>query len=131
MGRSYGLSAHTRPLAGRRHVLLHINVLELKAVLLAIRAILPHLTGHVVAVRSDNTTAVSYINKQGGTVSRTLCKLALDIWTLCIQRNIFLVATHVPGVQNVLADALSRDHITTHEWSIKLKYLHPIFRAWG
>lgn len=57
---------------------LHINVLELKAVLLAVRAFLPHLTGHVVAIRSDNTTAISYINKQGGTMSRTLCKLALE-----------------------------------------------------
>lgn len=79
--------------------LLHISVLELKAILLTIHAFLPHLSGHVVAIRSDdNTTAVSYVNKKGGTVSRSLCKLAIDIWTLCIENKFFLVATHVPGV---------------------------------
>lgn len=93
---------------------LHISVLELKAVFHAVRAFLPHLTGQVVAVRSDNTTAVSYINRQGGTVSRTLCYLALELWILCIHHDIYLVATHVPGEQNSLADSLSTDHFSVH-----------------
>lgn len=94
----------------------HINFLELKAIFLALRAFLPHLIGQTVVVRSDNTTAVSYINKQGGTASCTLCKMAITLWDLCIQCNIFIIVTRVPGMDNVLADSLSREHSEIHEW---------------
>ncbi|PIK49916.1 hypothetical protein BSL78_13238 [Apostichopus japonicus] len=48
---------------------LHINILETEAVLRAVRHWATHLTGHTVTVRSDNTTTVAYINRQGGTRS--------------------------------------------------------------
>ena len=45
---------------------LHINVLELKAVFLAIRSFQSHLLNKRVLGASDNVTVVSYLNKQGG-----------------------------------------------------------------
>ncbi|XDV30682.1 hypothetical protein PO909_033538 [Leuciscus waleckii] len=45
---------------------LHINCQEMLAVLLAFKTFLPHLAGHHVLVRMDNTTVVSYINRQNG-----------------------------------------------------------------
>ena len=47
---------------------LHINCLELKVVL-ALRHWVSVLWGHQVLIATDNTTVVSYINKQGGTHS--------------------------------------------------------------
>lgn len=109
----------------------HINKLELLTVLLAIRSFAPVLQGHSVAVLSDNTTAVSYINRQGGTVSRSLCKLALRLWDFCLANDIFPATTHVPGDNNTLADALSRDLSSCHEWELNDQYLTPIFHTWG
>lgn len=68
--------------------ILHINVLELKTILLELRTFIIHIQGQVVAICTDNTMAMSYVNRQGGTISRTLCHLVLQIWELCIQHNI-------------------------------------------
>ena len=46
----------------------HINTLELKAIWLALREVLPLVRGKTVAVFSDNTTALSYILKRGNQV---------------------------------------------------------------
>ena len=48
---------------------LHINVLELKAVLLGLKGLQEHLQGQRVLICSDNSTVVSYLNKEGGTHS--------------------------------------------------------------
>ena len=45
---------------------LHIKPLELKAVILSINHWISVLWGHQLMVAKDNTTAVAYINKQGG-----------------------------------------------------------------
>ena len=44
---------------------LHINVLELLTVLLALRHFLSMLSRQHVLVRSDNTSAIAYINRRG------------------------------------------------------------------
>lgn len=46
---------------------LHINCLELMAVWLALRHILSLLKGHHVLVKTNNTTVVVFVNKQGNT----------------------------------------------------------------
>jgi len=46
---------------------LHINVLELKAVDLALQALLPVCRNKVIQVQADNTTAVAYLKRGGGT----------------------------------------------------------------
>ena len=48
---------------------LHINVLELKAVSLALRSFKDQCQYQTVLVATDNSTVVAYINKQGGTHS--------------------------------------------------------------
>ena len=49
---------------------LHINVLELKAVSLALRSFKDQCQNQTVLVATDNSTVVTYINKQGGTHQR-------------------------------------------------------------
>lgn len=109
----------------------HINKLELMVFLLALRSFVTLLQGQVVAIMSDNTTAVAYINSQGGTVSRSLCKLALQLWDFCLANNIVPTATHVPGIENSLADVLSHNLTTCHKWELNDSYLTPIFHCWG
>lgn len=111
----------------------HINFLELKAVLLALQSFQPMLQGSTVTILSDNSTAVAYINKQGGMVSRSLCKLAIHLWDFCLASWIFPMATHVLGVNNSLADTLSRQTSVCHEWELNPKYFHlrQVFQCWG
>ena len=47
----------------------HISVLELKAILLALAAFLPKLSGQRVVLMSDNASVVTYLGRQGGTAS--------------------------------------------------------------
>ena len=51
----------------------HINCLELLAVELTLWAFSSCLWGSIVLVRSDNMTACTQINKQGGTHAPDLC----------------------------------------------------------
>ena len=63
--------------------LLHINLLEMKALFLGLQAFQEVLAGHHVTAMCDNSTVVAYVNKQGGTVSRSLCLLTSRLlrWT--------------------------------------------------
>ena len=104
---------------------LHINELELKAIELGIRSFLPQLTDKVLLLRVDNTTAVAYVNYQGGTRSARLSAVAQTIWDLALANGMYIEAMHIPGVENVEADAASRAGPSPHEWR-----LNPtIFRA--
>ena len=85
-----------------------INRRALLAVLFAIRRFLPSLRGRVVAVFSDNTTALEYLKKQVGTRSSTLNAVAQAILRLCEASHIQLLPQFIPGRLNVLADSLSR-----------------------
>ena len=59
---------------------LHINYLELKAVFLALKEFQYLCTDKIVLVATDNTTVVSYINKEGGMRSGLLCALLYRIF---------------------------------------------------
>ena len=76
----------------------------------------------------DNTTAVAYVNKKGGTHSKSLCNQALELWAFLIQRGIQLTATHIPGVLNVGADKASREFNPRTEWTLDKQIFHQIIQ---
>ena len=71
---------------------LHINILELKAVSLALRSFKDRCQNQTVLVATDNSTVVAYINKQGGTHSAEMCALLWEIMTWCHHYHITLKA---------------------------------------
>ena len=97
---------------------IHINVLELKAVLLSLQTFLSHVTSSHIKIKSDNSTAVSYINNLGGVKSITCHKIAREIWIWAISRNNHISAEHLPGVENVVADKASRVFDENTEWQL-------------
>ena len=112
--------------------MLHINALELKAIKLALHSYLPlNEDAKHIRIKSDNTTAISYINKKGGTHNMTLNDMAVDIWEYCIDMGMHISAAHIPGVHNVLADTASREFIDSAEWAIPHKYFNKITRRFG
>ena len=81
---------------------------------------------------SDNTTVVSYINKQGGTVSSSLCSLVRQILTWAELNSVCLVGRYVPGHRNILADQLSRrGQVVSTEWTLHSRILQAVFEVWG
>ena len=110
---------------------LHINYLELKVVLLALKEFQDLCVDKIVLVATDNTTVVAYINKEGGMRSGPLCALLWRILTWCSQRQVTLKARHIPGHLNVIADKLSRLGQTIQtEWSLLPEVFQQICNRW-
>jgi len=110
---------------------LHINVLELRAVRLALQKFSP-APGTVVLVSTDNTTVMAHVNKQGGLRSWALYQETVELFRLVESSNLFISAKHVPGRLNVLADQLSRRHQVAHtEWTLHKNIVDLVFSRWG
>ena len=63
-------------------------------------------------METDNKVTEAYINHLGGR-SLFLNSIARDLWSMCYQARILLVAVHRPGKVNVRANRLScwkKDH---------------------
>jgi hypothetical protein len=110
---------------------LHINQLELLAVWNALKAFIHLVQDKTVLVQTDNTSVLHYINNSGGTRSVLLCQMTWDMMQWCINHNIDLQATHIPGKDNVLADSLSRHVFSNLEWSLNDKVVQTLFKQWS
>ena len=110
---------------------LHINELEMMAIELGLRSFLPQVRGKVLLLRVDNTTAVAYVNHQGGTRSPRLSAAARRIWELALDNGMYLEAVHIPGVDNVEADAASRAGPSPHEWRLNPSIFQDLERMTG
>ena len=110
---------------------LHINVLEMRAVRLALQSIRLRPRLHIL-VSTDNTSVVAYVNRQGGTRSRSLWKETVMLFQLLQRENVTLRAVHIPGRLNVIADMLSREgQVLPTEWSLNQGVIRALFREWG
>jgi hypothetical protein len=109
---------------------LHINHLEMWAVLNSLQTFRSMVEKRNVLVRTDNTTVCQYINKCGGTRSPDMCKLTWRLFQWCIQHQVEITAVHLPGVLNVQADSLSRHWLPQLEWTLNQTVADQIFHHW-
>ncbi|KAL6730459.1 hypothetical protein Aduo_001434 [Ancylostoma duodenale] len=110
----------------------HINYLELKAAFFGLKVFAKQWSALNVLLEMDNTTAVSYIRKQGGTKSRAISELALELWEWAAERNIHIYATYKPGHSNTEADYQSRHREKERfEWSLDLDCTKALFEKFG
>ena len=110
---------------------LHINCLELMGGAFAVKAFTQHKTQVKVLLLMGNVTAVTYINKMGGTRSPILSGLAFELWSWCLQCQNSLMARHIPGIQNLQADQESRTVVDHSDWKLKPEIFQCIQRLWG
>ena len=82
----YGWGAHLEPIRLYFHgrwtedqSQLHINMLEMMAICFAQLKAITFIHHSCVMISNDNTTVVSYINRQGGTHSPNLC---IEVWKI-------------------------------------------------
>ncbi len=112
-------------------LLWHINCLELWAVLLALRQFRPLLLGKHVLVRTDNTAAVSYINRLGGIRSHRMSQLARHLLLWSHMQFKSLRAVHIPGQLNRAADTLSQQFTFHGEWRLHPETIRLIWSRFG
>ena len=110
---------------------MHINCLELLAARFALQTFTKGKTSITVLLRLDNMSAVAYINNLGGTVSPKLVTLARDLWMWCLERNIHIIAQHLPGKLNQEADAESRSWRDRTDWKLNTVLFKKIDRCMG
>ena len=130
----WGASLRSDHLSGwwSRDVSLYsINHRELLAIFLAILGFLPLLKGQTVSLFTDNTSALSYLRKEGGTRSSTLNEVEQAILRFCEASDLRLLPKFVPGRLSVLADSLSRrGQVLGSEWTLHQEVCRGLFRLW-
>lgn len=126
--------------------MLHINVLEFRAIWVACKAFLPLPQGLTIEVLTDTTTAMYYIDRCGdgeegrrGEVQgqifpslpqHTLFQGTKPLWNWCILHHFTPVALHLLGLQNPLVDQLSKDFSVNHKLNLNDTVLHVIIFRW-
>ena len=111
----------------------HTNIRELLALKFGLEHLASHHRNIHVIAHMDNSTAVCYLNRMGGTHSDILNSLAQEIWEWALLRNIYLSAVFIAGKDNVEADYLSRIPQDRMGWmlnpriffKVSQKFYHP------
>jgi hypothetical protein len=101
---------------------------ELFAVYAAMSTYAPWLRHRSVRLYVDNSTDVAIINRQA-TRSAQLAGLLRELYGLTASNNIQMDACHRSGVNNVLADFLSRPQLHKHNHIHEWQRAHPTLSA--
>ena len=110
---------------------LHINSLEMMAAFFAIKAFAKECQQITILLLTDNISVVAHINKMGGTKSQLLTSQVKDLWAWCLQRQISVTAQHLPGLDNVTADYLSRHLTDRTDWMLDPSIFQCLETIWG
>jgi hypothetical protein len=86
----------------------HINVLELAVLVLAVLANVVHLKNKCIHEQIYNTSALCWINALRAKTGTAQPWIKLLLLT-CVSYNIHICASHIRGVDNTVADDLSRN----------------------
>lgn len=97
---------------------LHINILELQAILLALKILCTSVRNKLIHLFIDNTTAISCIRKGGSTHSLTCNAVTYEIYQYAWSKGITFKLAYCPTAENVNADRASRAFATSAEWTL-------------
>ena len=108
------------------------NQRELTAISHGLRSLAARLNWRhcAVRVRTDNQTAMSYVNRMGGRTPE-LSRIAESLHNYCLERNIFLTAEYLPGEDNTIADRLSRIQNDLSNAKLNPTMFDRADRRWG
>ena len=109
----------------------HINILELKAVHLAILTFTKFQIVQTIHVQMDNKIALSYLVKMGGTHNKDLLVLSIQIWNYLQSKKITITAKYLPGHLNVTGDWESRNFQDKSDWKLSPEVFAKICQKLG
>ena len=90
---------------------LHISFLEMYPIYVTIALFAPKLRNSSITFHSDNMGVVHILNKQSSKCP-FIMQLIRPLVLILLRYNIHLKSAHIPGVLNVLCDAISRQQVT-------------------
>ena len=129
MGRSPSRSTRVRSVVRPGEVVAHQSSRN-EGAFLGLQAFREDVIGHHMTAMCDNSTVVAYANKQGCTVSRTLCLLTSRLLRWTESFDIHLDVRYLSGQANVLADLLSRrGQVVGTEWSLHPQVARSLLRV--
>eukprot|EP01102_Stenamoeba_stenopodia_P007288 TRINITY_DN203_c0_g1_i1.p1 TRINITY_DN203_c0_g1~~TRINITY_DN203_c0_g1_i1.p1 ORF type:complete len:627 (+),score=30.83 TRINITY_DN203_c0_g1_i1:642-2522(+) len=105
------------------------NKRELTAVLYSLHSFVPHLRERSVLLLSDNATVVAHVNNFGGRAV-SLDQISKQIHLYCAENRVTIRAKHIRGLDNILADKLSRQR-DPDDWTLKDNVFRQLERIWG
>ena len=108
----------------------HINAKELFTLLIFLRDFLPPSDCRALLWRTDSTTAIAYVRKEGGTISPLLLDIASEILCLAHRRALRILPVYVPSEENLLADAASR-FLDLPDWHLRSDLFLRLVALWG
>ena len=129
----WGITDGKTPSGGRwdENEITHKNGLKLKAIQIGVLTYCKDKNFKHIRIMSDNTTAISYINKKGGLKSHKCNKIAKEIWIWCTSRDLHVSAAHIPGKDNFEADKNSRKFQDATEWKLNPKIYKTVCDTFG
>jgi hypothetical protein len=80
--------------------------------------------------RVDNTTALAYVKKEGGTCSPQVLEIAEKILVKDHQMSVCILPVFIPTGENILADAASRFQEISG-WQLHPSVFRAILARWG
>ena len=92
--------------------------MEIFAIFLGLQTFAKDKTHNHIKIMTDNTTALTVINKMGTSHSEGCNDLGEKIWEWCITKDIWISAAHIPGKMNIVADFESRRNRREAEWKL-------------
>uniref|UniRef100_A0A2H1W6Z8 SFRICE_006226 n=1 Tax=Spodoptera frugiperda TaxID=7108 RepID=A0A2H1W6Z8_SPOFR len=102
----------------RNDIKYYINYLELLAAFIGLKTFASENSDCEILLRIDNTTAIAYINRMGGTRFPHLNNLARKLWQWCQKRKIWVYASYISSKENIIADLESRQLNSEIEWEL-------------
>ena len=108
----------------------HIALQKLQSVAIMLCKMAFCLSGKVVALHLNNSTAKAYLCNLGGTVSPFLCRLACQILSLTNKHGITLIPAYIAIHLNVEVDYLSQVRLLP-EWHLLPQVAQATFCLWG
>lgn len=109
----------------------HINYLELLAIFYGLKCFCGNLKNANILIRTDNTTALSYINKMGSIRFPKSHCLAKQIWQWCEGKNLWIFASYISSSENTVADKASRTLAPETEWTLNQNAFNLIVSHFG
>ena len=108
-----------------------ISTKECLAIYYGFKSFLHLFEGKHVLIRSDNTTAVSFVKKMGGMSCHIRDHIMSNLWKLTTRNNCWISITHIPGKINIAADWASRLFNDRTEWALKQHVFDKINEHFG
>jgi ribonuclease HI len=109
----------------------HINELELLAIFYGLKTFATSSKVKNILIRTDNTTAMAYINRYGGCRAPKCHEIAKDIWKWCEARGLILRASYINTKANFVADRLSRSQKDSSDFMLSKSYFERIIKVFG